>query len=137
MVDRVSKEKRSEIMRAVGSKNTTPELIVRKMLFSMGYRFRLHRKDLPGTPDIVFPGRRAVIFVHGCFWHGHRCRKGKLPCSRIDFWAEKIRRNKERDAKVAAALRRIGWAVLRIWQCQLTDPTRVEAKIRNFLGRSQ
>lgn len=133
MTDHVSTEKRSEIMRAVGSRNTLPELVVRRLLFSMGYRFRLHRRDLPGTPDIVFPARKKAIFVHGCFWHGHSCAKGRLPRSRVGYWTEKITRNKERDARAIAGLRRLGWRVLRVWQCQLGNLDRSGTKMKKFL----
>ncbi len=106
-MDKFSKEKRSEIMRSVGQKNTGPELAVRKLLHTLGYRFRLHRKSLPGTPDIVLPKYRAAIFLHGCFWHGHDCPKGKLPETRKEFWRAKIDCNRERDSKAIAALKAI------------------------------
>ena len=135
MADHVSTEKRSEIMRAVKSKDTTPEMAVRKLIFSMGYRYRLHRKSLPGTPDLVFPARKKAIFVHGCFWHGHHCKKGKLPKSRQEYWAPKIRRNRERDAAVLVQLRRLGWSSFRVWQCQLKNTHSIATKIRNFLEK--
>lgn len=133
MTDRVSAAMRSEIMRAVRSKNTAPELLVRKLIFSLGYRYRIHRKDLPGTPDIVFPGRKKVVFVHGCFWHGHCCKKGRLPKSRTDYWEQKIRLNKRRDALVCKRLRSGGWSVLKIWQCQLVDIDTVTTRLTRFL----
>src|ERR1051325_667957 len=105
MTDTRTKEQRSRIMKSVGTRDTGPELAVRRMLHRMGYRYRLHRKDLPGRPDIAFPSRRKAIFVHGCFWHGHACSKGKLPKSRLDYWTAKVKANQDRDAMVIARLR--------------------------------
>lgn len=113
-------------MRAVRSQNTKPELALRKALHVRGYRFRLHRKDLPGKPDLVFPALRAVIFVNGCFWHGHDCHAGALPATRRDFWAEKIGKNRERDVRNVRALQATRWHVLTVWECNLTKPTAVE-----------
>lgn len=135
MTDRVSRSKRSDIMRSVRSKNTGPELRVRKLLFHLGFRFRLHRRDLPGTPDIVFPGRRKIIFVHGCFWHGHKkCRFGKLPKSRVSFWSKKIERNIERDAENINQLKAQGWEVLVVWQCELKNENHLKEKLIGFLN---
>jgi DNA mismatch endonuclease (patch repair protein) len=107
-------------MSRVKSKNTTPELAVRRLVFGMGYRYRLHDRKLPGTPDLVFSGRRKIIFVNGCFWHGHKgCRYARLPKTKVDFWREKIKKNKARDHKNTARLRRNGWKVLTVWQCEL------------------
>ena len=118
MPDIVSSEKRSEMMSRIGGKNTKPEVLVRKALHAAGYRFRLHRKDLPGTPDIVLPGRRLAIFVNGCFWHGHQdCRLAKVPSTRTEFWAEKLRRNRERDQQAIDELRAKNWRVLVVWEC--------------------
>ncbi len=125
--------KRSEIMASVRSKNTGPELVVRKWLTSKGYRYRLQRKDLPGCPDIVFPARRKVIFVHGCFWHGHRCAKGRPPKSRLNYWLPKLDENKKRDARNIRKLKRSGWGVMTIWQCQIKDMAVIGEKIRVFL----
>jgi DNA mismatch endonuclease, patch repair protein len=119
MTDHVSKAKRSKMMAGIGSKNTRPELIVRKLLFSLGYRYRLHSKTLPGKPDLVFPSRKKAIFVHGCFWHGHRCRKGQPPKSKLKFWLPKLEQNKERDRRNILLLRYRGWASKVIWECQL------------------
>src|SRR4051812_36756779 len=106
-------EERSRIMRAVKGRDTAPELIVRRMAHAMGYRFRLHRKDLPGKPDLVFPRFHKVLFVHGCFWHGHVCDRGsRVPVQNRDYWTAKIARNKERDAKAHAALKALGWTSL-------------------------
>ncbi len=105
-------------MSRIGGKNTTPELKVRHLLHSLGYRFRLHRKGLPGTPDIVFPGRRKAIFVHGCFWHAHGCAMGRAPKSRLDYWQPKLTANTQRDAIKVAQLGGLGWSVLTVWECQ-------------------
>lgn len=113
---------RSRIMRAVKSANTQPEMIVRSLVHRMGFRFRLHRKDLPGTPDLTFPRLRKVIFVHGCFWHGHNCPRGaRVPVHNRDYWIAKIARNVERDRKVRRSLRRLGWQSLVVWECKLAD----------------
>jgi DNA mismatch endonuclease (patch repair protein) len=106
-------------MRAIRSKNTAPELLIRKLLFSLGFRFRLHVKTLPGTPDIVLPKYRTVIFVHGCFWHGHDCHLFTLPQTRRDFWQAKIDANRQRDLRSEDMLTRAGWRVLSVWECAL------------------
>jgi len=121
-------------MQAVRSKDTAPEIAVRSLLHGMGYRFRLHRKDLPGTPDIVLPGRRAAIFVHGCFWHGHGCRIGQLPKSRLDYWLPKIEANRERDRRKGGALEAAGWRVLTVWQCEIRDLDVLQERLWIFLG---
>lgn len=121
-------------MARVHSKNTRPELLVRKMVFALGYRYRLHKRNLPGCPDLVFTPRGKVIFVHGCFWHRHsRCALARLPKSRIEFWLPKLEGNKRRDERNKRALARKGWKVLTIWECQLGDPNRLSAVIRGFL----
>lgn len=102
----------------------------------MGYRYRLHRKDLPGKPDIVFGPRKKVVFVHGCFWHGHGCAKGKLPKSRLNYWAPKIYANRERDKKTVRELEEMGWDSCVVWQCELVDGEALEIKLRSFLGGS-
>lgn len=113
-------EKRSAVMRAVKSKNTTPEIKVRHILHRAGYRYRLHRDDLPGKPDIVFPRRRAAIFVHGCFWHQHlECPYAARPTSNSDYWNKKLNRNIERDQKHIAELEKAGWKVLTLWECEI------------------
>jgi DNA mismatch endonuclease (patch repair protein) len=121
-------------MSRVGGKNTAPEMRVRQAAHALGYRFRLHRKNLPGTPDIVFPGSRKIILVNGCFWHGHECRRGALPKSRVDYWGPKISRNKERDAQNLIALKEHGWDVLTIWECETLEPQKLIEKITRFLG---
>lgn len=120
MTDIFTKEKRSAIMAKVKSKNTGPEIKVRKFLFSKGFRFRVNDKRYPGTPDIVLPKYKTIIFVHGCFWHGHEgCSLGKLPKSRIEYWKTKIENNKKRDSRVREQLEADGWKVIVIWHCQL------------------
>ncbi len=119
MTDNRTAESRSALMARIGGKNTTPEQIVRRRLHGLGYRFRLHAKHLPGKPDIVFPGRRKAIFVHGCFWHAHGCKIGQPPKSRLDYWAPKLDANRTRDAAKEAELRAMGWGVVTVWQCQL------------------
>lgn len=133
MTDNRLPESRSALMARIGGKNTAPELIVRRLLHSLGYRFRLHRRDLPGTPDIVFPSRHKVIFVNGCFWHAHGCRIGQPPKSRAEFWEPKLARNRLRDRQNNANLRVIGWKALTVWQCQ-TRAQKLEAKLLLFLG---
>lgn len=117
-MDQVSPEQRSAIMSRVRQKHTKPEMVVRRLLHSLGYRFRLHRRDLPGTPDIVLPRLRTAIFVNGCFWHGHNCRAGSLPSTNVEFWTEKRRRNVERDVQKTLLLEANGWLVLVIWECE-------------------
>lgn len=133
-MDTLTPAERSARMALVRAKDTKPELLVRRLVHGMGYRYRLHRRDLPGTPDLVFPGRSKVIFVHGCFWHRHaHCALARLPKSRADFWLPKLTANAERDARNVRALRRLGWSVLTIWECQLGDIAKLTNKIRRFL----
>jgi len=120
MIDRVSKEVRSRMMAKVRNKNTAPEIAVRRKLHAAGLRFRLHRKDLPGKPDIVLPRYKLAVFVHGCLWHGHDCPRGKMPSSNPEFWSAKIGRNIARDKAAQAALAASGWVSVTIWQCDLT-----------------
>lgn len=118
MVDVVSPEIRSRMMSGIQGKNTKPEMLVRRLLFAAGYRFRLHRRDLPGSPDIVLPGRKIAIFVHGCFWHLHEgCRFAKLPATRSDFWRTKLLGNNDRDRQAVVKLNSMGWRVLWVWEC--------------------
>jgi DNA mismatch endonuclease, patch repair protein len=127
-------ETRSRIMRAVKGENTAPELIVRRLTFAMGYRYRLHRKDLPGKPDLVFPRRRRAIFVHGCFWHGHNCARGaRMPKTHVEYWQQKIARNRVRDGANVAALESHDWRVATIWECELKDLERVKTRLKRFL----
>ena len=134
MVDSLSPEERSEIMARVRSKNSRPEMAIRKLVFALGYRYRLHAKTLPGCPDLVFRPRRRVIFVHGCFWHRHPgCALARIPKSRVNFWTTKLEGNHKRDQRNKRALAREGWKVLTIWECQLKNTVRLEARIRRFL----
>lgn len=119
MADILSKEKRSELMSKVAGKETKPEIVVRKYLFSKGFRFRKNVKNLPGTPDIVLPKYKTVVFVHGCFWHGHSCRR--LPKSNLEFWKDKIAKNMVRDNNKIEELRNLGWDVVVIWECELKN----------------
>ena len=134
VTDRLSVEQRSWLMARIRSKDTRPELIVRSVLHRLGFRFRLHRRDLPGTPDIVLPGRGAVVFVHGCFWHGHCCRVGKMPKSRVAYWSAKIEANRARDARVLRKLRRLGWKVVVVRECELRDLDKLRVKFARELG---
>jgi len=134
VVDSVSAALRSEIMSRIRSKNTQPEMIVRKMLHKAGFRYRLHSSNLPGKPDLVFASRRKVIFIHGCFWHLHEdCKLARLPKTRVDFWTSKLIANKERDRNAVEALSQKGWRVLTVWECELNDP-HLLARIVKFLN---
>ncbi len=118
--DVFSPEKRSAVMRAVKSKDTKPELRLRKALHALGFRYRLNVKDLPGKPDLVFPRHRAVLFVHGCFWHGHGCKRGRRkPKSNAQYWRDKIAKNRARDRKNKKALEAMGWRVITVWECEI------------------
>lgn len=123
-------------MARIRSKNTSPEIRVRKVLHGMGARFRLHRKDLPGTPDIVLPSRRIALFVHGCFWHSHGCKIGQPPKSRLDYWLPKLARNQERHEVARGRLAAIGWQVEDIWECEIKDGPELEARLRTILKKS-
>jgi len=132
-----TKEKRSWVMAQVKSGDTGPEIRVRSMLHGLGFRFRLHRKDLPGKPDIVFPGRRKVVFVHGCFWHGHKgCRRSTRPSSNQGFWTMRLDSNIRRDKRDRQRLRRLGWRVFVVWECELKDEQRLRRRLRQFLEGS-
>jgi DNA mismatch endonuclease (patch repair protein) len=126
-------QQRSENMSAVRGKNTAPERLVRSTLHRLGFRCRLHRKDLPGTPDIVFPGRRSMMFIHGCFWHGHKCRRGSLPSSNTEFWQRKIAGNCARDGRTKKELRHQGWLVMTVWECETKDKGKLEKRLSRFL----
>ena len=131
----MTSEQRSRTMRAVKSKDTGTEMRVRRIVHSMGYRYRLHRKDLPGKPDLVFGPRRKVIFVHGCFWHGHTCKRGdRMPRENRRYWTKKIARNKERDQKHVSVLKAKGWRVLVIWECETKDTERLGKRVRAYLA---
>lgn len=127
---------RSAIMRAIKGKNTAPELLVRKLLRSFAPGYRLHRRDVPGRPDIAYVGRKRAVFVHGCFWHGHDCaRGGRVPKTNTEFWAAKIARNRARDAAVLKQLKKGGWRALVVWECELGRLDKVERRLRRFVKR--
>lgn len=137
MADTLTPKERSARMSLIRGKDTRPELVVRRMVHRLGYRFRLHRRDLPGKPDIVLPRHHAVIFVHGCFWHQHpdpTCRLARQPKTRIDFWQAKFAANQSRDLRAISALETDSWRVLVVWQCELRDKEQLENKIREFLA---
>ena len=130
-------DKRSDVMRRVKGKDTTPELKVRKALTALGARYRLHRADLPGKPDIVMPGRLLAVFVHGCFWHGHDCARGaRVPKANRDYWLAKVARNRARDAASRAALEAAGWRVETVWECELKDAPALNARAQAWLATS-
>jgi DNA mismatch endonuclease, patch repair protein len=136
MADTLTKAARSERMSRVRSRDTKPEVRVRKLLHAMGYRYRLHARELPGRPDVVFRRRRKVIFVHGCFWHRHsdpECRLARLPKSRQDFWLPKLEGNRKRDESNVEALQALGWSVLLVWECQIADREQLQNALRWFL----
>ena len=133
MVDTRTPDQRRRIMQAVKTRDTGPEQEVRRLLHGMGYRFRVHRSDLPGSPDIVLPKYKTLIFVHGCFWHGHKCPKGRLPKSRPEYWGPKIEANRARDRKSRKKLVALGWSVHNVWQCELTEPARLKIRLDKFL----
>lgn len=135
-MDRLSQERRSANMRAIKSSNTKPEMIVRKLTHNMGFRYRLHRKDLAGKPDLVFASRKKIIFVHGCFWHQHpddKCADARPPRSNSDYWTPKLERNKIRDRENMALLKENGWDVMVIWECETKEPDTLANRIKSFL----
>jgi DNA mismatch endonuclease, patch repair protein len=133
--DVYSPEKRADVMRRVKGRDTTPELIVRKALTRLGARYRLHRRDLPGCPDIVMPGRRLAIFVHGCFWHGHDCARGaRVPKQNRDYWITKVDRNRVRDRANQATLAVAGWRVETVWECDLKDLPSLEVRLAGLIA---
>ena len=135
MSDVYDAAKRSAVMRRVKGRDTTPELTVRRALTRLGARYRLHRKDLPGSPDVVMPGRRLALFVHGCFWHGHDCARGaRVPKQNRDYWVAKVDRNRARDAASREALAGLGWRVETIWECDLKDAAALEGRLRLLLS---
>ena len=137
MTDVFTPEKRSSVMRQVKGRGTTPERKVRKLLTGMGLRYRLHRKDLPGAPDIVMPGRRIALFVHGCFWHGHDCARGaRVPKQNREYWTGKIGRNRARDERTRVELAAKGWTALVVWECELKDVPGLKTKLAQALYAS-
>ncbi|UWQ27524.1 very short patch repair endonuclease [Leisingera sp. M523] len=137
MADTLTPERRSANMAKIRAKHTKPEMLVRRMVHGLGFRYRLHRKDLPGKPDLVFGPRRKVIFVHGCFWHLHECRDGRIPASRRDYWEPKLLRNTLRDAEQLAALQAAGWQVLTVWECETKDQDALRIRLRAFLENEE
>ena len=135
MADTLSPQERSRLMSGIRDKNTKPELLVRSLLHSMGYRFRLHRRDLPGNPDIVLPRHGVCIFVHGCFWHLHsKCKDARIPKTRTEWWRKKLEGNAARDNRHTAALRRHGWRVITVWECQTEKPERLVSRLQRLLA---
>ncbi|MBN1344368.1 MAG: DNA mismatch endonuclease Vsr [Phycisphaerae bacterium] len=135
-MDTLTPKERSHRMSLVRGKDTKPEMIIRRLVHSLGYRYRLHVRGLPGSPDLVFPSRCKVIFIHGCFWHQHRCRMGnRMPKSRLGFWRPKLEGNRKRDARHRRQLRRLGWKALTIWECQVRSDKadRLVERIARFL----
>ena len=137
MTDIFSKEKRSELMQKVRRKNTPQEILVRKFLFSENFRFRNNVKKLPGSPDIVLPKYKVAIFIHGCFWHGHSCKAGNLPKSNIDFWIQKIDSNKKRDKRNKYHLKKLGWHIIIIWECNLKQKNNMEKSLLKLSEKLQ
>jgi DNA mismatch endonuclease, patch repair protein len=134
MMDQLTKEERSRNMAAIKSVDTKPEWIVRRLLFSLGYRYRLHDKKLPGKPDIVLPKYKTIIFIHGCFWHRHEgCRRANLPKSNRNYWLPKIERNVQRDADNETKLKKLGWKVITIWECQIKDSEWLKQHLRGVM----
>lgn len=135
MADTLTPAQRSERMSRVRGKNTAPEMKLRRLIHGMGYRYRLHVGDLPGKPDLVFPSRHAVIFMHGCFWHRHaNCKLARLPKSKLDFWETKLEENRQRDLRYRERLMAMGWRVLIVWECELQNLDHVSRVVREFLG---
>ena len=134
MPDKMSAEQRSYVMSRIKSKDTKPEVAVRKALHRLGFRFRLHKRGLPGRPDIVLARHRTIIFVHGCFWHGHACLKGRRPASRQDYWNPKLDRNLARDAEAQAKLEAMGWRVHVLWECELKKRDELPAMLQTLMA---
>lgn len=136
-MDTISPEQRSLLMGRIRSKNTRPERVVRSMLHRMGFRFRLHRRDLPGRPDVVLPKHRKVVLIQGCFWHGHTCTLASRPKSNRTYWSEKIATNRARDQRNLAELKRQGWLVLELWECDIRADRRIAERLRRFMAKSR
>ena len=133
MPDIYSKPKRSQIMSKISGKDTKPEILVRKYLFSKGFRYRINDKRYPGSPDIVLPKYKTVLFIHGCFWHGHSCKRGKLPEANREFWENKINNTKKRDNRNIRDLKKLGWEVYTIWQCEIQTKELQEIKLSDLI----
>lgn len=137
-MDTLTTEHRSRVMSRIKGKNTQPEMVVRRLIHALGYRFRLHRRDLPGSPDVVLPGRKKAIFVHGCFWHRHAgCKYAYVPKSNVDFWMKKFDANVRRDNSTVAALESLNWDVLIVWECQTRDHQHLSCVLQRFLSSEQ
>jgi DNA mismatch endonuclease (patch repair protein) len=134
MTDMVSRKRRSEIMRNIKPQNSFPEVLVRSLIHKMGFRFRLHVRSLPGTPDVVLPRHRKIILINGCFWHSHTCKKAGIPKSNRIFWKKKLRRNHQRDIENLIALKQMKWRVLVVWQCELKRPAHLLKRLTKFLA---
>ena len=140
MADTLNRAERSSRMASIRGRDTGPEMVVRKLVHGMGFRYRLHSPSLPGKPDLVFASRKRVIFVHGCFWHRHAarsCRLARLPKSRLEFWEPKLEGNRDRDRRIKLELRKLGWKELTIWECQLRNLASVSNRVRSFLNRDE
>ena len=138
-MDKISTAQRSANMRAIRSTDTRPEMVVRRLVHRMGYRYRLHQKNLPGKPDLVFSSRRKIIFVHGCFWHQHDekdCKLARKPKTNVNYWIPKLKRTAERDKEHQAVLKEKGWAVLVVWECEVEEGKCLKSRLQNFLERS-
>ncbi len=138
-MDKISAERRSANMRAIRSTDTGPEMVVRRLVHQMGYRYRLHRKDLPGKPDLVFSSRKKIIFVHGCFWHQHNkkdCKLVRKPKTNTNYWLPKLERTVKRDKEHQTALKKKGWAVLIVWECEVEETEYLKNRLQMFLGMS-
>jgi DNA mismatch endonuclease (patch repair protein) len=133
-MDHLSSEQRSQLMSRIRGRDTKPELVVRRVAHALGYRYRLHRASLPGCPDLVFGPRRKAVFVHGCFWHQHDCKRGTQPKGNGDFWRAKLARNRERDIEAIRSLELLGWSVLVVWECQTRDKGRLAERLATFLA---
>ena len=132
-MDHLEERERSALMARVRGRDTKPELIVRRLTHRLGFRFRLHRRELPGSPDLVFVSRRKVAFVHGCFWHQHKCKRGTRPASNTEFWNSKLDRNRQRDREAVKLLKKDGWKILVIWECEVKNEVRLSKRISKFL----
>lgn len=137
MVDNLSPEDRSRLMSRVRGKDTKPEMVVRRLAHRLGYRFRLHRRGLPGSPDLVFPGRKKVIFVHGCYWHRHDCKKATTPKTNVEFWQKKFDDNVNRDNNNVSDLTELGWETMVVWQCEAEKSDKLAERLADFLGDAQ
>lgn len=133
MADVLTPEARSQLMQRVRTRNTKPEVAVRRLLHHSGFRFRLHRKDLPGRPDVVLPKYCVAVFVHGCFWHGHDCPKGRRPTTNVKFWNDKLHENRERDRRKKAELEQLGWRVITVWECETKDPAELSSRLEDTI----